>query len=57
MKPDIGHTIQWRRANGKMAQMRVDAIHEVDGERWLFSAVSPAGVFISVNQKFVLEVS
>lgn len=56
MKPDVGHTIQWRRAGGQVVQMRVDAVREIDGERWLFSALSKYGSFTAVNQKYVLGV-
>jgi hypothetical protein len=56
MRPEPGHTIQWRRQNGQVVQMRVDVVHEIDGERWLFSVMSKGGGFIAVNQKFVLGV-
>lgn len=56
MTSQPGHTITWRRATGKVATMRVDWVHETEGERWLFSAMSPGGGFIAVNAKWVLGV-
>jgi hypothetical protein len=35
---------------------KVDLVHEVDGERWLFSAQSKGGGFVAVNQTQVLGV-
>lgn len=54
MTPQVGQTIQWRRATGKGVQMVVDLIHEVDGERWLFGKVHANGSWTAVNQKYVL---
>ena len=56
MRPEVGHTITWRRAGGTVDSMRVDWVHETDTERWLFSGVSQGGGFIVVNSRWVLGV-
>jgi hypothetical protein len=56
MTPQVGHTVQWRRANGRGVQMVVDLVYEVDGERWLFGRLGPNATFLAVNQRFVLSV-
>ncbi len=56
MTSQPGHTITYRKPNGRVATMRVDWVHETEGERWLFSAMSPGGGFIAVNAKWVLGV-
>ena len=57
MRPEPGHTVQWRRGNGRMVQILVDLVHEQDGERWLFGRQVDGGYFVAVNQKFVLGVT
>lgn len=42
MTATVGQTITWRKPTGRVASMRVDAVHETAEERWLFSAGSGA---------------
>lgn len=55
MTPQPGSTITFRHRE-KAVTMRVDAVHEVDGERWLFSGVDALGNWRAVNSKWVLVV-
>lgn len=56
MTPQVGSLITWKRGRGPAASMVVDAIYEVDGQRWLLSAIGPAGEWTAVNQQHVLVV-
>lgn len=52
MQIAVGYTVQWRGARG-IKQMRIDRIETIEGETWLFSALSPEGGFQAVNEKTV----
>lgn len=49
----IGSDLRWRRADGRLMRMTVDLIHDVDGERWLFSRVGESGQFTAINARYV----
>ena len=53
MEIAIGSDLRWRRADGRLVRMTVDLIHEVAGERWLFSRLGESGQFTAVNARFV----
>lgn len=55
MTPQPGSTITFRH-RGKAVQMVVQLVHEVDGERWLFSGVDALGNWRAVNSRWVLGV-
>ena len=56
MQAQPGSTITWRPALGTVKTLRVEMVQEIDGERWLFSAVDALGNWLAVNQKYVLGV-
>jgi hypothetical protein len=56
MTPQPGSTITYRPALGKVKQMRVDLVHEVGVERWLFSGVDALGNWAAVNGRHILGV-
>jgi len=53
--PQPGSTITFRH-RGKVVTMVVQLVHEVDGERWLFSGVDALGNWRAVKSRYVTGV-
>lgn len=55
MTATVGQTITFRH-RGKAVTMVVQLVHEVDGERWLFSGVDALGNWRAVDSRYVTGV-